>query len=313
MTLYTPKFIHEMLKSSPPKNLRLDRLLVMRAVGSRKEVQRLIRRGRVSHNDTVLKDSTMKVSSTIHLRIDEQDCLPTPLLLVFHKPFGMLCTVKDPWGRLGLDQALPESVRTLFHPVGRLDADTSGLLLFSSNGQVTQRLLHPKYATPRTYWALIEAYPIDLPVRLQQGVSTSLGSFKGNISAYIHRETEESWSDCIQRYQQDLESTQRLDEHTTSLPNEKINETGVLQCTEDILRSFPLHWLQEQEDPLQTLPSSTQHCIQVTVHEGKNRMVRRMLHNAGASVLVLHRTSFAHIELQDLMAGDIRFLNSAES
>lgn len=229
------------------KLIRLDRLLVARGVGGRRDVQRLIKRGEVSLEGEPIRRPEHKVSADIVLSIGSETSAPLPDLLIYHKPTGQLSTLRDPWGRLGLDHVLPEAWRATFHPVGRLDADTSGLLLFSSRGDLTQRLLHPKHALPRTYRAHIAALPADLEARLSGGVETALGTFTAQV------------------------------EGVESLEGDLIFD-GVKACA----------------------------VVTLTVAEGKHRMVRRMLHNAGASVLALHRTHYGSIALDSLEEGALR-------
>lgn len=229
--------------------MRLDRLLVTRKWCSRKDAQKLIRRGHVSIDGALVTTLNQKVPEDITLMIDDVICAPDPLLVMYHKPFDQLSTMRDPWGREGLEQALPERWRTLFHPVGRLDAETTGLLLFSRDGSITQRILHPKRSIERTYRATVSDLPEGLSARLAQGVETALGVFTGRVDELTHR----------------------------------------------------AHIVQTKQGPQ---PAAGE--VLISVHEGKHRMVRRMLHNAGASVLALHRVAFGAIELSDLPSGESR-------
>ena len=235
--------------------LRLDRLLVSRGLGGRREIQRLIKRGLVSAEGEVLYRPEMKVDGDIKLMVAGTSSNSLPSLLAYHKPLGQLSTLRDPWGRQGLDQVLPETWRGVFHPVGRLDADTSGLLLFSSDGALTQRLLHPKRSIPRTYQAHIHTLPHDLESRLVRGVETSLGSFTAHL------------------------------EQMSELRDDDHKPAGA---------------------------ESAVAVIELTVCEGKYRMVRRMLHNAGASVLALHRLRYGSISLGSLEVGNYRDVSDAE-
>ena len=118
--------------SSPAEYHRLERILASRGLGSRKEVASIIRQGRVSIAGNVVKSGKTKFPSTCVLEVDGQEVHPPPLLAVYHKPVGVLCSVGDPWGRENLEN-LPNEWPILrsMHPVGRLDFDTSGLLLYS--------------------------------------------------------------------------------------------------------------------------------------------------------------------------------------
>lgn len=249
------------MSTSSHSKIRLDRLLVERGWGPRKEAQRLIRRGFVSLMDeTLLRTPEFKVAQDLCLRIDGQLCEALPQLLVFHKPLHMLSTKRDPWGRAGLDYVLPERFRDTFQPVGRLDAETTGLLLFSSDGALTQRLLHPRRAIERTYLAAVDHLPDGLAEQLRKGVETSLGIFCADL----------------------------------------INTQDVL--SESLTKALRTLGTLEQ----------AQAEVCVSVQEGKHRMVRRLLHNAGASVLALHRISFGGISLGTLEEGAWRVVSQEE-
>ncbi|MGC6492528.1 MAG: pseudouridine synthase [Myxococcota bacterium] len=220
--------------------IRLDRLLAERGAGSRREVAAAIRHGRVHVDGEVLRKPSLRVSETAELRLDGVVLPPLPMVVAWHKPRGVVSTLRDPWGRPSLEGVLPEPWDGMLHPVGRLDAETTGLLLFSRDGQLTQRLLHPRRGVPRRYVAGVETLPPDLHERLTTGVGTSDGTF----------------------------------------------------TAEDICIS--------------------DHDVTLTVREGKHRMVRRMLANAGAPVLTLHRVSYGAVQLAPLAEGEARALTPAE-
>ncbi len=215
--------------------MRLDRLLSERGIESRKEARYLIGLGRVTVDGSPATGPEMQVSENAEVFVDDEPLLALPLMLAWHKPAGIVSTLQDPWGRRTLAEVLPEEWRTRFHPVGRLDAETTGLLLFSRDGALTQRLLHPKRAVPRTYKARVarETVP-ELAARLAAGVETAEGIFTAEVV--------------------------------------------------------------EMKDDFVTL----------TVREGRHRMVRRMLHNAGFSVLELSRVAFGTVVLGDLPEGEAR-------
>jgi len=245
--------------SAPPPDalVRLDRLLAERGCGGRKETQRLIRRGHVRVDGAEVLSIDLKVRPDARLEVDGEPCDPPPAVVAYHKPLHQLSALRDPWGRAGLDYALPPRWREALHPVGRLDADTTGLLLFSADGALTQRLLHPRRAVERAYVAAVAALPEDLGARLAAGVETSLGVFVGRLEARAA-----AVSPAL----------------AASL------EPSAVAAGE----------------------------VRVAVTEGKHRMVRRMLHNAGASVLALHRVRFGGVELGALAPGGWRALSAEE-
>ena len=162
---------------------RLDKILARRGVGSRQDAQRFCRQGRVTVNGAVMRDPSSKVDPNLAIFVDDQATAEAPLFAMFHKPLDVQSTMNDAWGRTSLDDVLPERWRGQLHPVGRLDADTTGLLMFSADGKLTQRLLHPKHGVEREYIAVVEN-PVDadqLKARLAAGVETSDGVFPAEL------------------------------------------------------------------------------------------------------------------------------------
>ena len=158
-------------------DVRLDKLLAERGAGSRKDVDRLIRKGLVELDGEVVPKNGAKLkipyeSSPI---VDGFEYPPPPLLAAYHKPLGVVSTMKDDQGRSDLATVLPLNWQKSLMPVGRLDADTTGLLLFCRDGDMAHRLLHPKYVVEREYVASVEG-AVDataLGARLSDGVETT--------------------------------------------------------------------------------------------------------------------------------------------
>ena len=137
--------------------MRLERLLASRGAGSRRDCGGLIRAGRVMVNGEVVRAPSKQVSPRDAVCVDGEVVSEVPLLVGYYKPLGVLSTYGDPMGRESLEDTTPKEWRRMgLHPVGRLDADTTGLLLFSSDGKLTQRLLHPRSCIEREYVAQVE-------------------------------------------------------------------------------------------------------------------------------------------------------------
>ncbi|MBV69822.1 MAG: pseudouridine synthase [Myxococcales bacterium] len=161
---------------------RLDWTLANRGAGTRKAVQKAIKAGRVSVDGQAQTDPKFKVSDAQIIVFDGIEIGVLPLLLIWHKPIDVVCTMRDPFGRSDLSGAIPESFQGRFHPVGRLDRDTSGLLLFSRSGPLTQWFLHPKRSVRRWYTAVVDGLPSNALVKqLAEGVETSLGTFPAQV------------------------------------------------------------------------------------------------------------------------------------
>ncbi len=172
---------------------------------------------------------------------------PTPIYLILHKPVGVVCTLKDPEGRPTVRDLL-KHVRARVFPVGRLDYDSSGLLLLTNDGEFTERLLHPRYQIPRTYHAKVKETPS--PEALQM-----------------------------------LRNGVTLEDGTVTAP-----------ATVQVLRiTYRKAWLE------------------ITLHEGRNREVRRMCEAVGHPVDKLIRVRFGPLVLtRDLQPGAYRSLTAPE-
>lgn len=181
-------------------------------------------------------------------------------------------------GRPNLEDVLPPRLAKTFHPVGRLDADTTGLLLFSRDGQLTQRLLHPSSNVQREYLATVDIdvgvneneeekkrkeadFEAALRAKLAAGVKTADGIYEARLLEVMHRKKIE-------------------DDEVNSIEEEKGAEGRRSNAREELV-------------------------LRVGVSEGKHRMVRRLLANAGYPVVALHRVRYGHISLGTLSEGEV--------
>ncbi|MBX7198307.1 MAG: rRNA pseudouridine synthase [Rhodospirillaceae bacterium] len=157
--------------------MRLDRLLANLGYGSRREVQSLVRAGAVVLDGTTLTDSDMKIALApdlpARLSVDGMPLDPLPgLTLMLHKPLGMTCSHKEA-GPLVYD-ALPERWRRrepAISTVGRLDKETSGLLLMTDDGDLLHRIISPKRHVAKRYVATLAR-----PLRGDEGALFAAGT-----------------------------------------------------------------------------------------------------------------------------------------
>lgn len=155
---------------------RLDRLLANLGYGSRKDVQALISSGKVVLDGKVLKDAGTKVAVTADLpeRMTIRGAPvdpPAPLVLLMHKPLGVVCSHKEDGARIY--DLLPRRWRIRdpgLSTVGRLDKDTSGLILITDDGDYLHRVISPKRHVPKTYLATL-----DRPLKGSEGAIFSSG------------------------------------------------------------------------------------------------------------------------------------------
>lgn len=235
-SLLFPRTCAPLMCVAGDSKVRLDKLLADRGAGSRKDVDRMIRRGLVEVEGEIVgkAGAKLKVPFSTCPVVDGFDYPPPPLLAAYHKPLGVVSSMRDDQNRPDLSSVLPLPWQKSLHPVGRLDADTTGLLLFSRDGDLTHRLLHPKYVVEREYVADVEnAVDADaLGAQLAEGIET-------------------------------------------------------IEDGEPLIVQGKLLGVSGQT-------------VRLVVTEGKYRMVRRVLANAGHPVVRLHRTRYGAVVLDEL-------------
>lgn len=222
--------------------IRLQKVLAAAGVGSRRACEALIDQGRVEVDGRIIRDQGVRVDpATVVVRVDGERIPTAPGLVTFalNKPVGVVSTMHDDRGRPSLEQYVAGRKERLFH-IGRLDTDTSGLLLMTNDGQLAQHLAHPSHEIAKTYIATV----------------------RGKVT----RETIRA-----------LRTGVELDD-------------GPVRCDEARL-------LSEAEG---------RSMIEVTLHEGRNRIVRRMMDAVGHPVLELVRTQIGPIRLGQQRPGTLR-------
>ena len=162
--------------------MRLQRFLARAGVASRRGSEDLMTAGRVSVNGTVVTELGTKVDpARDEVRVDGRLVSRTQqaTYLMLNKPAGYLTTMKDPYGRRCVSELVPiERFPGLF-PVGRLDKDTTGLLLFTTDGDTGQKLLHPSRHVHKTYIALVDGCVYDHELdALRAGITLDDGPCK---------------------------------------------------------------------------------------------------------------------------------------
>ena len=132
---------------------RLDKILVSQGIGSRKEVQKIIRSKRVSVDGEIITKPDFKLDAeSSHLTLDGQALeIKEHIYIMLNKPAGVLSSMSDPFGGRTVADLIRGQVAERLVPVGRLDKDSEGLLLMSNDGDLTLRLTHPRYDHEKTY------------------------------------------------------------------------------------------------------------------------------------------------------------------
>ena len=221
--------------------MRLAKFLAHSGVASRRAAEELIRAGRVRVGGDVVTDPAIDVDESSGVAVDDEPVAPEPLEVhMLNKPEGVVSTARDTHGRPTVVDLVPSSRR--LYPVGRLDADTTGLILLTNDGELANRLMHPRYEVPRVYRARVKGRPDDTALRrLRKGVE--------------------------------------LDDGVTAPAEVRRVAPGVLE---------------------------------LTLHEGRKRQVRRMCEAVGHPVTELERIAFGPLRLAELRPGRHRRLTAAE-
>ena len=161
-----------------PEGVRLQKVLAAAGIGSRRACENLIEQGRVSVNDEVVTGQGRRVDPEVDvIRVDTMriNTARGMVYLAMNKPKGYVTAMSDPEGRPTVGDLVRDRVERLFH-VGRLDADTEGLLLLTNDGELAHRLSHPSYEVPKTYLAeVLGPVARDVGKRLREGVELDDG------------------------------------------------------------------------------------------------------------------------------------------
>jgi 23S rRNA pseudouridine2605 synthase len=224
--------------------VRLAKYLAHAGVASRRASEQLVFAGRVRVGDEVVRDPARDVDGSVPVTVDGKAVrVSTGQKAVYavHKPRGVVSTARDPQGRPTIVSLVPSARR--LYPVGRLDADTTGLILLTDDGELAHRLTHPSFEVPRTYHAKVRHPPV--------------------------RE------EALQRLRAGVE----LDDGRTA-------PARVKRLAPDRL--------------------------EITIHEGRKRQVRRMCEAVGHPVIALERVRFGPLWLGKLEEGQHRRLTAPE-
>jgi 23S rRNA pseudouridine2605 synthase len=211
-------------------------------VASRRAAESLVAEGRVTVAGEVVTDPARDVDESSGVALDGKPVAPEPREVhVLNKPEGVVSTARDTHGRSTVVDLVPSERR--LYPVGRLDADTTGLILLTNDGELAERLTHPRYEVERVYRARVEPAPVPEP---------GLQALRDGVE---------------------------LDDGPTAPARVRRLEPGLLE---------------------------------IALHEGRNRQVRRMCEAVGHRVTALERVAFGPLRLEGLQRGESRPLDPEE-
>ena len=177
---------------------RLNKILAHAGVGSRRRCDELIAAGRVMVDGRIARELGAKVEPTQEIRVDDQPIhAESRVYWLVHKPRGYLCTNFDPSGRpLAVD--LVPKVNERVYTVGRLDEDSEGLLLLTNDGDLANRLTHPRFGVDKTYLVQVTGSPShDDIARLLKGVYLSEGHVRARHVKKLRKQGESTWMEIV--------------------------------------------------------------------------------------------------------------------
>ena len=231
-----------------PDGIRLQKVLAGAGLGSRRACEALIAAGKVTVDGVQVREQGVRVdprTAVIHvdgLRLQLDDSVVT---LALHKPAGVYSTMADEQGRPDLSGYVADRTERLFH-VGRLDAETTGLILLTNDGELANRLTHPSYEIAKTYVAQVQG-------RVPRGLRRTL------------------------------------------LDGVELDDGPVAADALTVLEAGPEASI-----------------VELVLHEGRNRIVRRLLEHVGHPVTRLSRTEIGPIRLGTLKPGRTRVIGGKE-
>jgi 23S rRNA pseudouridine2605 synthase len=179
---------------APRDKIRLQKFLSDAGVASRRHAEDLILEGRVLVNDVIVDElpafvdpnSDVVVANGVRVRPQHNE------YFICHKPKGVVCTNRDPAGRIRAVDLLPPMRMRLF-PVGRLDVESTGLLLMTNDGELAEQVTHPRYGIPKTYRVEVKGNVSgDLIEKMKAGVHLAEGKARASDVVIHHTSRERS-------------------------------------------------------------------------------------------------------------------------
>lgn len=230
----------------PTNRLRLQKFLADCGVASRRGAEKLITQGVVKCNGVVVTELGTSIDpNSDQIAVNNNLVKPLQLgIVLLNKPTGVITTMRDPHGRRCVADLLPKRFRG-YVPVGRLDYESSGLIVMTNDGELANLLLHPRYESEKIYRVKVEGrIPNGVLEKIERGVTLNDGPIRARVKVL----------------------------------NDAQNST----------------------------------VLEVRIHEGRNRIIRRMMDAVGFPVLELERISHGPFRLGRMRPGEIRVLQERE-
>lgn len=227
--------------------IRLQKYLAEAGVDSRRKCEELITQGRVEVNGMIVTELGTRVEGSEIIKVDgsEVKMEHKKVYILLNKPVGVITSVKDQFSRKTVLDLI-DGINERIYPVGRLDYDTSGLIILTNDGEFANLLMHPRHEQEKKYRAQIKGALDKTDIRI-------------------------------------LESGVAIEDYVTSPAKVKVLQTAARDMT-----------------------------VEITIHEGRNRQVRKMFETLGHPVLRLKRTGIGPIGVGGLEEGQWRYLSRNE-
>lgn len=227
---------------------RLQKVIAHSGVTSRRKAEKLITDGKVTVNGKKVKTLGSKVTKDDEIEVDGVPIIKEDLMYyLVYKPRGVISSVTDDKDRKVVTDLIPNLTERVY-PVGRLDYDTSGIILLTNDGELAQMLMHPSFEIDKVYVAKVKGIPS----------KQELGQLKKGVNS----------------------------------DGEKLTAVGTKILSADVKKNTAI--------------------VEITLHEGKNKQVRRMFEQIDHPVLKLKRERYGVLSLNGLQPGDSRELSTHE-
>ncbi len=271
------------------KRERLHKVLAQSGHGSRRDMEILIASGRVLVNGIVASAGVQVGPGDVvlvdHRHVKLSYSPEFPRVLLYHKPEGEIVTTSDPGNRITVFDNLPRVENGKWLAIGRLDFNTSGLLIFTTNGELANRMTHPRFEIEREYAVRILG---ELTEEQKHSLLAGI-NIDDNIGNGADVDDDDRDADSHQQHDSYQE---HADADVDIIDGEEGNGNGNIQSHEDTGSALARFASIEARGG-----EGANHWYHVVIKEGRNREVRRMFETLGLTVSRLMRVRFGKVEL----------------
>jgi len=280
---------------------RLQKFLANSGVASRRKCEELILAGRVKVNGEIVTELGRKIDSDKDVvRFDDKEIKQqkNKVYILLNKPIGYVTTMKDQFNRDSVIDLVKINERVV--PVGRLDMYTSGALILTNDGDFVEKVTHPRNEIEKTYNVTLAGKVTNEDVeKLRNGVEINIendnAKYNNKYNEKYDDKNNEKYSEKYNEKHGDKNNEKHSEKYNDNNINKKLYKTGKAKVK--ILKI-------DDEKNISRL--------QITIHEGKNREIRKMCEAIGKKVIALHRAKIGNITVKDLPLGKWRYLKQSE-